>query len=82
MTLRNRFSDRRPSQAVAELPVGIEVNHETVVPFSDVPAASGIFRAVTIDTLPLAKENLMDHEYIPVGPLLPLASLIADRPAR
>src|SRR6266852_4806226 len=25
-----------------------------------------------IDTLPLSKENLMDHEYIPVGPLLPL----------
>jgi hypothetical protein len=31
-----------------------------------------------IDTLPLSKENLMDHEYIPVGPLLPLAMLIGD----
>jgi hypothetical protein len=29
-----------------------------------------------IDALPLSKENLMDHEYIPVGPLLPLAFLI------
>jgi hypothetical protein len=29
-----------------------------------------------IDTLPLSKENLMDHEYIPVGPLMPLAALI------
>ncbi|PWT79842.1 MAG: hypothetical protein C5B58_12785 [Acidobacteria bacterium] len=29
-----------------------------------------------MDTLPLSKENLMEHEYIPVGPLLPLASLI------
>ena len=29
-----------------------------------------------MDTLPLSKENLMDHEYIPVGPLLPLAILI------
>src|SRR5215470_2902842 len=29
-----------------------------------------------MDSLPLSKENLMDHEYIPVGPLLPLASLI------
>jgi hypothetical protein len=29
-----------------------------------------------MDTLPLSKENLMDHEYIPVGPLLPLGSLI------
>ena len=29
-----------------------------------------------IDALPLSKENLMDHEYIPVGPLLPLGTLI------
>src|SRR5260370_23751768 len=33
-----------------------------------------------IDTLPLSKENLMDHEYIPVGPLLPLAGLIGGGP--
>jgi len=30
-----------------------------------------------IDAMPLAKEHLMDHEYIPVGPLMPLAALIA-----
>ncbi|HMF98208.1 MAG TPA: hypothetical protein VKE96_28105 [Vicinamibacterales bacterium] len=30
-----------------------------------------------IDAMPLSKENLMDHEYIPVGPLMPLAALIA-----
>jgi hypothetical protein len=35
-----------------------------------------------MDTLPLSKENLMDHEYIPVGPLLPLADLIGDGPAQ
>jgi len=29
-----------------------------------------------METLPLSKEDLMDHEYIPVGPLLPLAGLI------
>src|SRR5215472_5172114 len=29
-----------------------------------------------MDTLPLSKENLMDHEYIPVGPLMPLAALM------
>jgi hypothetical protein len=29
-----------------------------------------------MDALPLSKENLMDHEYIPVGPLMPLAALI------
>jgi hypothetical protein len=32
-------------------------------------------RAV-METLPLAKEQLMDHEYIPVGPLMPLMTLI------
>jgi hypothetical protein len=35
-----------------------------------------------MDTLPLTKENLMDHEYIPIGPLMPLAALIGDGPAR
>jgi hypothetical protein len=35
-----------------------------------------------MDTLPLTKANLMDHEYIPVGPLLPLAALLASEPAR
>jgi hypothetical protein len=28
--------------------------------------------------LPLAKQNLMDHEYIAVGPLLPLRLLMAN----
>ena len=32
-------------------------------------------RAV-METLPLAKEQLMDHVYIPVGPLMPLRALI------
>ena len=32
-------------------------------------------RAV-MDTLPLAKEQLMGHEYITVGPLMPLMTLI------
>ena len=35
-----------------------------------------------METLPLAKENLMDHEYIPVGPLMPLAGLISSGPAQ
>ena len=30
-----------------------------------------------IDTMPLSKENLVDHEYIPVGPLMPLAALLS-----
>ena len=29
-----------------------------------------------METLPLAKEHLMDHEYIPVGPLMPLRALM------
>ena len=28
-----------------------------------------------METLPLAKEHLMDHQYIPVGPLMPLRML-------
>jgi hypothetical protein len=35
-----------------------------------------------MDTLPLSKENLMEHEYIPVGPLMPLGALIGGGPAR
>jgi hypothetical protein len=31
-----------------------------------------------IEGLPLAKQNLMDHEYIAVGPLLPLRLLMAN----
>jgi hypothetical protein len=30
-----------------------------------------------MDSLPLGKENLLDHEYIAVGPLLPLRLLMA-----
>ena len=35
-----------------------------------------------IETLPLAKEQLMDYEYIPVGPLMPLRALMGGGPAR
>ena len=38
-------------------------------------------RAV-METLPLAKEQLMDHEYIPVGPLMPLRALMGGGAAR
>ena len=31
-----------------------------------------------MEGLPLAKQNLMDHEYIAVGPLLPLRLLVAN----
>jgi hypothetical protein len=33
-----------------------------------------------METLPLAKEQLMDDQYIPVGPLMPLKALM--RPAQ
>jgi hypothetical protein len=35
-----------------------------------------------IDAMPLSKENLVDDEYVPVGPLMPLAILIGNGPAR
>ena len=38
-------------------------------------------RAV-METLPLAKEQLMDHVYIPVGPLMPLRALIGGEPTQ
>ena len=39
----------------------------------DVEEADAIMGA-----LPLAKQNLMDHEYIAIGPLLPLRLLLAS----
>jgi len=33
-----------------------------------------------IASLPLSKENLMDEQFIPVGPLLPLGILLRDSP--
>jgi hypothetical protein len=35
-----------------------------------------------MDSLPLAKEGLLDHEYIPVGPLLPLRLLMGGPSAK
>jgi hypothetical protein len=35
-----------------------------------------------VETLPLAKEHLMDYEYIPVGPLMPLRALMSGGPAQ
>ena len=35
-----------------------------------------------MDSLPLAKEDLLDHEYIPVGPLLPLRLLMGSPSAK
>src|ERR1700745_511422 len=33
-----------------------------------------------IESLPLSKENLVDEQFIPVGPLLPLGRLLRDNP--
>jgi hypothetical protein len=35
-----------------------------------------------MESLPLAKADMLDHEYIPVGPLLPLRLLMANQPAK
>ena len=32
-----------------------------------------------MESLPLAKENMLDHEYIPVGPLMPLRLLMGNQ---
>jgi hypothetical protein len=44
---------------------------------TDVAEASSI-----MESLPLAKEKLLDHEYIPVSPLMPLRLLIQSQSAR
>ena len=31
-----------------------------------------------MESLPLAKEHLLDHEYVPVGPLMPLRLLVGN----
>jgi hypothetical protein len=33
-----------------------------------------------METLPLAKAGMLDHEYIPVGPLMPLRLLMSSQP--
>ena len=43
----------------------------------DVAEASSI-----MGSLPLANENMLDHEYIPVGPLMPLRLLLGSAPAK
>jgi hypothetical protein len=35
-----------------------------------------------LESLPLANENLLDHEYIPIGPLMPLRLLLGSAPAK
>jgi hypothetical protein len=41
---------------------------------SDVAEARSI-----MESLPLAKEHILDHEYIPVGPLVPLRLLMGSQ---
>jgi len=35
-----------------------------------------------MEALPLAKEELIDHQYIPVGPLMPLRALLGSEAAQ
>jgi hypothetical protein len=35
-----------------------------------------------MESLPLAKENMLDHEYIAVGPLMPLRLLLGSQSAK
>ena len=43
----------------------------------DVAEASSI-----MESLPLAHENMLDHEYVPVGPLMPVRLLLGSAPAK
>ncbi|HEX3395841.1 MAG TPA: hypothetical protein VHS76_04005 [Steroidobacteraceae bacterium] len=44
---------------------------------------TGVAEAESImESLPLAKENMLDHEYIPVGPLMPLRLLLGNQPPK
>ena len=43
----------------------------------DVAEASSI-----MESLPLANANMLDHEYIPVGPLMPLRLLLGSQSAK
>jgi hypothetical protein len=45
--------------------------------------ARNVAEAISImESLPLAKENILDHEYIPVGPLTPLRLLLGSQSAK
>jgi len=35
-----------------------------------------------MESLPLAKANMLDHEYIAVGPLMPLRLLLSSQPTK
>src|SRR5690242_8637760 len=59
--------------------------------YSREDGAGGVFLLNTLDvaeaksimeSLPLAKENMLDHEYIPVGPLMPLRLLMRNQSAK
>ena len=42
-----------------------------------------VAEAISImESLPLAKEHMLDHEYIPVGPLMPLRLLMRNDSAK
>jgi hypothetical protein len=44
---------------------------------TDVAEASAL-----MESLPLGQSHLLDHEYIPVGPLMPLRLLLGSQPAK
>jgi hypothetical protein len=59
--------------------------------YSREDGTGGVFLLNTLDvaeaksimeSLPLAKENMLDHEYIPVGPLMPLRLLMQNQSAK
>lgn len=47
-----------------------------------VNAASTTEAQVVVETLPLAKANLIDHQYTELGPLAPLYNLVGGQPTK
>ncbi len=45
-------------------------------------AKPGVKREQVMEALPLAKEHMLDHEYIRIGPLTPLRLLVGSHPAK
>jgi hypothetical protein len=68
-----------PAEIRATVPLYLDGNGRGVIFIlncKDVEEARAL-----IETLPLSKENLVDEQFIPVGPLLPLGILLRDSPS-
>jgi hypothetical protein len=70
-TAKQGVTAQQIQQIVAIMPAEIRATVKLYFDVNTVDEARAL-----METLPLAKTNLMDHEYIPVGPLMPLRALM------